>query len=206
MTTKKTTLKSRFRGFLPVVIDVETGGFNHNTDALLEVAAVFLDFNDVGELAPIDAEFCHVEPFEGANIEPASLEFTGIDPGHPFRFALNEKEALKKIMGPVRDKVKTSGCIRAVLVGHNPAFDLNFMQAAIKRQKIKNNPFHPFTTFDTATLSACAYGQTVLARAASKAGIPFNMNEAHSALYDAERTAELFCKIVNTFSGLFENH
>jgi len=202
MANNSTKMKSRFRGYLPVVIDIETGGFNHKTDAMLEIAAVILDFDDQGKLTPIDSHFSHVEPFKGANLEVSSLEFTGIDPGHPFRFAVEEIEALKKIFTPVRAKMKETGCIRAVLVGHNPAFDLNFLQAAVRRTKVKD-PFHPFTTFDTATLAACAYGQTVLARAADKAGIPFDANEAHSALYDAERTADLFCKIVNTFSASF---
>ncbi|MGW8228635.1 MAG: ribonuclease T, partial [Gammaproteobacteria bacterium] len=43
------------------------------------------------------------------------------------------------------------------------------------------------------------YGQTVLARAVQAAGIQWNQKEAHSAVYDAERTAELFCRIVNTW-------
>ena len=37
-----TGLCDRFRGFYPVVIDVETAGFNAKTDALLEIAAITL--------------------------------------------------------------------------------------------------------------------------------------------------------------------
>ena len=47
------------------------------------------------------------------------------------------------------------------------------------------------------SLSALAYAQTVLARAAIVSGIEWDGKEAHSAIYDAERTAELFCDIVN---------
>ncbi|MEE4360022.1 MAG: ribonuclease T [Pseudomonadales bacterium] len=190
-------MAKRFRGFLPVVVDVETGGFRKETDALLEIAAVTLGFDADGTLAPLDAVNVHVEPFEGANIEPAALEFTGIDPFNPLRGAVSEHEAMTRIFRLVRRAVRDTGCKRAVLVGHNAHFDHGFVLAAAQRQDIKRNPFHPFSCFDTVTLAGLAYGQTVLARACEAAGIPFDAREAHSALYDAERTAELFCGIVN---------
>jgi ribonuclease T len=190
-------LASRFRGFLPVVVDVETAGFNPKRDALLEIAAVILDYNASGQLQPVETHACHVEPFPGANLDEKSLAFTGIDPWHPFRFAKPEEEALRRIFQPVRRAVKDSACTRAILVGHNPAFDLNFVNAAADRCKIKRNPFHPFSSFDTATMAGLAFGQTVLARAAIAAGMDWDQTQAHSAKYDAERTAELFCVIVN---------
>lgn len=195
--TASRPLARRFRGFLPVVVDVETGGFNPKRDALLEIAAVILAMNPEGQVYPTETIHAHVEPFPGANIEPSALEFTGIDPYHPFRFAVSEREALDRIFQPVRQAMKENHCTRAVLVGHNPFFDLSFLKAAVDRCKIKRNPFHPFTTFDTATLGALAYGQTVLARAVKAAGFPWDSNEAHSARYDTERTADLFCTIVN---------
>ena len=191
------TMATRFRGFLPVVVDVETGGFNAKTDALLEIAAVTLSMDAEGRLHPHETHACHVEPFAGANIERAALEFNRIDPEHPLRFALPEAEALKKIFTPVRKAVRESGCTRAVLVGHNPSFDLGFINAAVERTNVKRNPFHPFSTFDTATLAGLAYGQTVLSRAVQAAGIDWDSRDAHSAIYDAEKTAELFCSIVN---------
>lgn len=204
----KSPITQRFRGFLPVVVDVETGGFNHNTDALLELAAVTLDMDEGGDIHLKESIHCHIHPFEGANMEQASLDITGIDPFHPFRMAIPEKEALEKLFAMVRKEVKNTGCSRAILVGHNPAFDLNFLRAAVERCGIKNNPFHNFGTFDTATLAGLAYGQTVLARAIQAAGLPWDESQAHSALYDTERTAELFCTIVNrwdTLSRSFED-
>lgn len=192
----------RFRGFLPVVIDVETGGFEAATDALLELAAVLLDFDAEGRLVVSDSLTVHVDPFEGANIEPAALEFNGIDPSSPLRGAVPEREALGEVFGRVRKALKATGCNRAVLVGHNAHFDHGFVQAAAARTEIKRNPFHPFSCFDTATLAGLAYGQTVLARACAVAGIDFDAREAHSALYDAEKTAELFCGIVNRWQAL----
>jgi ribonuclease T len=189
----------RFRGFLPVVVDVETAGFNAKTDALLEIAAVLLHFDDHGKLCVGDTIASHVQPFAGANLDAASLAFTGIDPHHPFRFAISELEALKKTFEPIRQELKLHGCTRAILVGHNPAFDLAFLKAAVERVGIKRNPFHQFSTFDTATLGGLAYGQTVLARAIQAAGIEWDNNYAHSARYDAEKTAELFCRIVNAW-------
>ncbi len=189
----------RFRGFLPVVIDMETGGFNHHTDALLEVAAVTLRMDADGMLAPHKTYGWHVNPFEGANLEPASLEVNGIDPDLPFRqaIAVDEKKCLDELFSIVRKEMKLNKCKRAILVGHNAAFDLNFLNATVERISKKRNPFHPFSTFDTVTLAAMAYRQTVLARSVKAAGFPWDANEAHSAVYDTEKTADLFCNIIN---------
>ncbi|GMR07661.1 MAG: ribonuclease T [Gammaproteobacteria bacterium] len=195
------SIHRRFRGFLPVVVDVETGGFNLENDALLEIAAVIITMDNSGLLSPGETHSCHVEPFEGANIEEASLAFTGIDPGHPFRLAKSEKDALEQVFTPIRQALKQTSCSRAILVGHNAFFDLGFMNAAVKRTGVKN-PFHSFSSFDTATLGGLAYGQTVLARIAAAAGIEWDEGQAHSAIYDAQRTAELFCTIVNRWDDI----
>ena len=195
-------MAERFHGYLPVVIDVETGGFNASTDALLEIAAVTLRMDEAGMIHPLATHACHVLPFPGANLDPDSLAFTGIDPYHPFREAVDESEALKCVFEPVRRQIKQTGCKRAILVGHNAAFDLSFVNAAVARTGIKRNPFHPFSTFDTVSLSALAYRRTVLARALEAAGLEWDSSRAHSAIYDAERTAELFCRIVNRWEAL----
>lgn len=194
---EKLLISKRFRGYLPVVVDIETGGFNANTDALLEMAFVFLNMDENGKLSRGRTVSCHVLPFHGAHMDPKCLEVNRIDPFHPFRFAVDEGEALKQMFGAVKQELKKQKCQRAILVGHNPSFDLGFMQAAVRRCHYKNNPFHSFTTFDTATLGALAYGETILVKAVLAAGLGFDRNEAHSAIYDAEKTAELFCKIVN---------
>lgn len=195
-------MAQRFRGYYPVVVDVETAGFNSQTDALLEIAAVCLGFDSDGQLKPVDTIHYHVEPFEGANLEQAALDFTGIDPFNPLREAVPEKEALNQIFKCIRKHKKPLGCNRAILVGHNPSFDLGFVKAACDRANIKRNPFHLFTTFDTATLGGVMLGQTVLAKACDAAGIDFDNLQAHSALYDTEKTAELFCYLFNHFEGL----
>lgn len=198
----KSLIAARFRGFLPVVVDVETGGINAQTDALLEIAAVILRMDWQGNLLPAGTLAHHVQPFPGARLDPASMAVNGIDPDHPFRFAVPEGEALSAIFREVRREMRESGCTRAVLVGHNSFFDLAFLNAAATRAQVKRNPFHPFSSFDTVTLAGLAYGQTVLARALQAAGIPWNEREAHSAIYDAERTAELFCQIVNRWKDM----
>ncbi len=200
--SEKTPIAQRFRSFLPVVVDIETAGFNSETDAMLEIAAVLLCLNDRGEWVRGETISSNVEPFPGANLEQSSLDFTGIDPFHPFRIALPEKKALDKIFKLVRHAVKEHECTRAILVGHNPAFDLAFLKAAVDRAGIKRNPFHSFSSFDTATLGGLAYGQTVLARAVQVAGFDWDENQAHSAVYDAEQTAELFCTIVNRWDRI----
>jgi ribonuclease T len=195
-------MANRFRGFLPVVVDVETAGFNSRTDALLEIAAVTLTMDENGFLI-IDQSFeAQVEPFEGANLEKSALDFTGIDPYDPDRESVPEREALENIFKPVRKAIKAHDCKRAILVGHNASFDQGFVNAASDRADIKRNPFHPFSTFDTASLAGLAFGQTVLAKACQVAGIEFDGKKAHSALYDTTKTAELFCIIVNRWKEL----
>jgi ribonuclease T len=198
-------ISTRFRGFLPVVIDVETGGFNASTDALLELAAVLIEMAPGGELRPGATFRYHVQPFHGSRIDPASLAVNGIDPHHPLRPAMPEKEALTQLFREVRKAVREAECTRAVLVGHNASFDLNFLNAAVARTDIKRNPFHPFSSFDTATLGGVALGQTVLSRAVTAAGLDWDPAGAHSAIYDAERTASLFCTICNRFRFMYED-
>ena len=195
-------LAPRFRAYLPVVVDVETGGFNAATDAILEVAAVLLRMNSDGQLQPQETFFKRIVPFQGANIEASALEFTGIDPYHPERVARPEREVFRAMFKRVREVMRENECKRAILVGHNAHFDHGFVNAAAARHGLKRNPFHPFSCFDTASLSGLAYGQTVLARSCEAAGIEFDSEEAHSALYDAEKTAELFCDIVNRWKAL----
>jgi ribonuclease T len=205
MTTHPFAISRRFRGFLPVIVDVETGGFNSRTDALLEIAAVHVDPQEDGTLLRGETIRFHVKPFAGANLEPASLAVNGIDPDHPLRPAIDERDALQRVFRDVRSAVRTHGCSRAVLVGHNAAFDLAFVNAAIERTGIKRNPFHPFSCFDTATLCGVAYGQTVLARAVQAAGMEWDESSAHSAAYDAEITADIFCDVVNRFKPVFDS-
>lgn len=190
-------IKDRFRGFLPIVIDVETAGFNQKTDALLEIAASILRMDENGDLYIHETLAFLVKPFEGANLEKAALDFTGIDPFDPNREHIEESDALTQIFSKVRKELKSVGCKRAILVGHNAAFDHGFLNAAIDRIQIKRNPFHPFSSFDTASLAGLVFGQTVLAKACEVASIPFSNAEAHSAKYDTEKTAELFCEMVN---------
>ena len=190
-----TGLCDRFRGFYPVVIDVETAGFNAKTDALLEIAAITLKMDEQGWLMPDTTLHFHVEPFVGANLQPEALAFNGIDPNDPDRGA-------HEIFKVVRKGIKASGCNRAIMVAHNANFDHSFMMAAAERASLKRNPFHPFATFDTAALAGLALGQTVLSKACQTAGMDFDSTQAHSALYDTERTAVLFCEIVNRWKRL----
>ncbi|MEM7501315.1 MAG: ribonuclease T [Pseudomonadota bacterium] len=200
-----TPMSERFRGFLPVVVDVETGGFNSRTDALLEIAAVLVAPEPDGRFVRTETVRYHVKPFPGSNLDPASLAVNGIDPDHPLRPAIDERDALQRVFREVRRAVREFGCSRAILVGHNAAFDLGFLNAAIARTQIKRSPFHPFSCFDTATLCGVAYGQTVLARAVKAAGLIWDEAQAHSAAYDAEITADVFCDIVNRFEPVFSS-
>jgi ribonuclease T len=197
-------IKQRFRGFLPVVVDVETAGVEPTKHALLEMSVVLIGIDDQGLFKPGATFSEHILPFKDAELDPASLAFNGIDPFQPLRFALEEPQALTKLFAPIKKALSESKCQRALLVGHNAWFDLLFVKEAVKRTGIKS-PFHAFTCFDTATLAGLVYGQTVLAKAMNVAEIDFDTKEAHSAIYDAEKTAELFCKMVNTWDALANN-
>ena len=186
----------RFRGFLPVVLDLETGGFNPSINPLLELACVTLDWQD-DQLRVHESEAWSIRPYTGSVVDPASLKVTGIDLEDPERKAVSEAEALRAFFRLVRAELKRTGCHRAVLVAHNASFDRDFLMTAVERAGVKRNPFHPFTTIDTASLAAVAYGHTVLREACTRAGIPFDTEQAHNALYDARCTADLFCRIVN---------
>lgn len=195
--TSPRRMVDRFRGFLPVVVDVETGGFECGRHALLEIAAVPIEMDEAGWLSLGEIITTHVEPFPGSILDPKSMEVTGIDVTHPFRNAKPEREALDHIFHGVRMAARRAECQRAILVGHNAHFDLGFINAAVGRVGHKRNPFHPFSTFDTVTLAGLAYGQTVLSRAVLAAGLAWDDEQAHSAVYDAERTALLFCAVMN---------
>jgi ribonuclease T len=195
-------MAGRFRGYLPVVIDIETAGFNPKTDAILEIGATFLDMDKKGTLTLCDTLAFDVEPFPGANLEPAALEFNGINPDDPARAAQNENDVLHEFFRRVRDELKFHQCKRAIVVAHNASFDHQFLNAAVERCAIKRNPFHPFSSMDTATLAGVAYGHTVLAHACQIARIPFDNKSAHTARYDAEVTAKLFCQIVNQWRDM----
>lgn len=202
METVQHPLNERFRGYLPVIVDIETAGFDAKKNPLLEIAAVIVEYNEHQELIIKESHSAHIIPFENSDLDPAALKFTGIDPYHPFRMAITEKEALSKLFKPIKHAVKRNQCTRAILVGHNPTFDITFLNAAIARTKIKRSPFHPFSTFDTATLGGLMYKQTVLAKIGKEAGMEWDNELAHSALYDARQTAEIFCKIVNRWKQL----
>ncbi len=202
MEVEQTPLGKRFRGYLPVVVDIETAGFNAKKNPLLEIAAVIVEPDKEGNLNISEKHSCNIVPFKNSELDEAALKFNGIDPYHPFRMAVDEKEALARIFNPIKKAVKRNECTRAILVGHNPAFDIAFLNAAVSRCQIKRSPFHPFSCFDTATLGGLVYGQTVLAKVAQAAGLDWDSDKAHSALYDAEKTAELFCIIVNRWKKL----
>lgn len=195
-------LDQRFRGYLPVIVDIETSGFNPRKNALLEIAAVIVEYNSNQELEITERYSTHVVPFKNSELDASALKFNGIDPYHPFRMAIDEKDALDLLFKPIKHAVKRNNCSRAIMVGHNPAFDIGFLNAAIQRTQIKRSPFHPFSTFDTATLGGLTYQETVLAKIAQAAGLDWDNEKAHSALYDAVKTAEVFCLIVNRWNRL----
>ena len=53
------------------------------------------------------------------------------------------------------------------------------------------------------SFAALAFGQTVLSRAVEASGLEWDEGDAHSAIYDAERTAALFCRVLNMWDECF---
>ena len=190
-------LNARFRGYLPVVIDVETGGFDRSRHALLQIAIVLLGWED-DRLYPANTHVWDLIPHADMDVEDASLQVTGIDLTDPDREAISEGDALQECFRVVRRAVRDANCQRAIVTAHNGHFDHGFLTTGGERNNIKRNPFHPFSVIDTASLAAVAVGHTVLSEACARAGIDFDEDNAHSARYDAEITAALFCSIFNT--------
>lgn len=193
-------MRDRFRTFLPVVVDVETGGFNASTDALLEVCMITLQINEKGELIPKEQFSVNIRPFPNSNIERANIDFLGIDPFDESRNLVDEDPAMRPMFKAIAKEVKAQACTKAILVGHNGSFDLRFLNAVAARINYKRNPFHPFSVIDTASLGALVIGQTVLSRACLASGISFREEHAHSAIYDTQKECELFCSMYNKFT------
>jgi len=194
-------LNQRFRKYLPVVVDLETGGFDPINNAILEIAATLIGQNDKYELVVLDTYRYHIDPYEDLIVEQESLDFTKIKLDHPLRKAVSEKEALTELFKIINKAKSEYSCSRAILVGHNAHFDLAFIKESIKRNNIKKSPFHPFSVLDTVSLGAMHTQQTVLARVCESLSIDYDSNEAHSAAYDAEITAKVFCNIINLFDN-----
>jgi len=193
-------LKDRFRKYLPVVVDLETGGFNSKENAILEIAITLIE--EIDELLVVgDTHRYHIEPYEDLIVEDESLEFTKIKLNHPLRNAVSEKDALKELFTIINKEKSKYECSRAILVGHNAHFDLSFLNEAISRNNIKRSPFHPFSVLDTVSLGALATQQTVLARICDSLSIDYDSNEAHSAAYDSKVTAKVFCRVINDLSN-----
>ena len=194
-------LNQRFRKYLPVVVDLETGGFDPINNAILEIALTLIGQNDKYELVVLDTHRYHIDPYKDLIVEQESLDFTKIKLDHPLRKAVSEKEALTELFKIINKAKSEYSCSRAILVGHNAHFDLAFIKESIKRNNIKKSPFHPFSVLDTVSLGAMHTQQTVLARVCESLSIDYDSNEAHSAAYDAEITAKVFCKIINLFDN-----
>ena len=193
-------LKNRFRKYLPVVVDIETGGFDPELNAILEIAITLIEEQD-NKFVVGETYRHHINPFQNSIIEKESLDFTKIKLDHPLRKAIDEKDAIKdifKIINKIKNKYE---CSRAILVGHNAHFDMSFLDAAIKRNNIKKTPFHKFSVIDTVSLGVLATGQTVLARICDQLGIDYDNDQAHSAAYDTLVTAKVFCAIFNSYDN-----
>ena len=195
-------IKERFRKYLPVVVDLETGGFDPKTNAILEIAATLIVKNEGTQLLDVGKTYrYHIEPYEGLVVEQESLDFTKINLNHPLRNAIAEKDALDELFKIINTERTANGCSRAILIGHNAHFDHSFLTEAVSRNNIKKSPFHPFSVLDTVTLGALHTKQTVLARICDVLNIDYDPKEAHSAAYDSDITAKVFCKIVNEFDS-----
>ena len=194
-------LNQRFRKYLPVVVDLETGGFDPINNAILEIAVTLIGQNDKYKLVVLDTHRYHIDPYKDLIVEQESLDFTKIKLDHPLRKAVSEKEALTELFKIINKAKSEYSCSRAILVGHNAHFDLAFIKESIKRNNIKKSPFHPFSVLDTVSLGAMHTQQTVLARVCESLSIDYDSNEAHSAAYDAEITAKVFCNIINLFDN-----
>ena len=124
-------IKERFRKYLPVVVDLETGGFDPKTNAILEIAATLIVKNEGTQLLDVGKTYrYHIEPYEGLVVEQESLDFTKINLNHPLRNAIAEKDALDELFKIINTERTANGCSRAILIGHNAHFCLLYTSDA----------------------------------------------------------------------------
>lgn len=194
-------LSQKFRGYYPVVVDIETGGLDPQQHTILDIAAITLTLDKKGKLVPLKEYQTHVYPHPDYITTPEALKINKINLKHLEFSGVSEKQALQSIFKPIRAAQTAHDCKQSILVGHNAFFDLAFINAAAKRSKVRRNPFHQYSTLDTVTLSGVMLGHTVLVKACELAGISFDRKQAHTALYDAQKTAQLFCSLVNKAWG-----
>ena len=196
-------INQRFRRFLPVVIDIETGGLDYRTAPILEIALYFLKMENA-ELQLDDYIHFHIKPFTGSQAEEKSIEFIGYE-SEKIPHMEEEHTAFSSICESVKKRIIKENCVRAILVGHNAHFDLSFFNAAIKRCQLKS-PFHTFSTLDTVSTSALLFGHTVLCQACKLADIEWDNQQAHNALYDCKKTATLFCQSINQIQQFYNDN
>ena len=191
-------MQNRFRGFMPVVIDVECGGFIPYRCTVGNCRSVVGDSGD-GSLAAWGNWRYHVQPFPAptsngvTRCDGLSILFT--------RYAQRfQRRSAHAIVQEISQAMKDNDCTRAILVGHNACFDLNFLNAAVARTEIKRNPFHPFSSFDTATLAGVAFGQTGY-RSRFKRPESLGIRTNAFGAYDAQQTADCFARSANEGTG-----
>jgi ribonuclease T len=195
-------IDSRFRGFLPVVVDLETGGLDATQSAILELAYSIPERAPDGRWRAGPVRDFQIAPFSGAVISDASLKLTGINLDDPRRAPQSEAKVFATLQADIAHALTVTGCKRAILVGHNTHFDLHFLLAMGRRLGVSESPFHPFCVLDTVTLGVLLYGHTVLARCVPAAGLEFVNRDAHSAAYDCLKTSELFVAVLNQYGAL----
>ena len=189
----------RFRGFLPVVIDVETGGFHSRTDALLEIAAVIIEVDAAGRVRRGATHAFHVKPFEG------SRHGSGLARGQRHR------PLAPAAPGHRRSAMRCSGCsARSAPPSARTAAGAPFSWATTPR-----------STWDSSTPRWSAPASSAIPSTRSPASTPRRWPARRWArrcwrgrrscrrhrlgqprrrirrVYDAERTADLFCHVCN---------
>ena len=102
-------MKTKFRKYLPVVVDLETGGFTPSSDAILEIAITLINYDR--EFSVGETHRFHIDPFPGLKIHQDALEFTKINLEHPLRNAVSEQEALQSIFKIINQTIFFINCI-----------------------------------------------------------------------------------------------
>lgn len=186
----KQYLKKHCRGFIPIAIDLETSGSDPNKHGILEIAAIFPSFSEEG-IQIHEVFHRHVYLEDGDLIDPAATLIHRIPIEHPFRYAISVEQMLQEFSEMVRMHCDRWCARRGIMVGHNPAFDMSFLNKACEKYGIDMN-LHLYTFIDTASMGLMRHRETVLAKLCYREGLGFSQNDAHSALYDAHMTARLF--------------
>ncbi len=169
-------------------IDIETTGFNVETQEIIEIGCVIVKQND-GVLGEVVEEFeLKIKPERLDLADPEALSINGYNEAE-WLFAMTLEQAMKVFAE------KTKECIFAA---HNAAFDWSFIAKAFATTQVENQMF--YAKIDTISFAlAKLHNNPEVTRYSLGALCDYfgiTNDRAHTALADTRATVEMYRKLL----------